>query len=150
MALTEQQKKFADNYIMSGNATQSYLDAGYKVKDDSVARANASRLLTNANVLAYIQDKQKVLQKATIATQEEILEFWTNTMREIQTERRDRLKASEYLAKSKVMFTDKLEVSGKDGGPIQTEVKHDLSKLSIEELSQLEDIINKTSNDRTD
>lgn len=125
MALTDQQKKFADNYIMSGNATQSYLDAGYKVKSDSVARANASRLLTNANVLDYIKDKQKALQKATIATQQEILEFWTNTMRNRYEEPKDRLKASEYLAKTNAMFIDRVEHSGETGVRIINDIpKH--------------------------
>jgi phage terminase small subunit len=43
--LTPKQKKFADLFIKSGNATQSYIDAGYKATKKSVAEANARKLL---------------------------------------------------------------------------------------------------------
>ena len=38
MKLTEKQKRFADLYIESGNATEAYIKAGYTVKNGS-ARA---------------------------------------------------------------------------------------------------------------
>lgn len=71
--LTDKQKRFADEYLIDMNATQAYLRAGYKVKEE-VARANASRLLTNANVSAYIKERQEELSKKTELTQEWVLE----------------------------------------------------------------------------
>ena len=44
--LRGKQRKFADNYIKSGNATEAYVNAGYKVRSNETARANASRMLT--------------------------------------------------------------------------------------------------------
>ena len=59
--LRGKQRKFADNYIKNGNATEAYVNAGYKVRSNKTARANASRLLTNANVKAYIEKRLKQL-----------------------------------------------------------------------------------------
>jgi hypothetical protein len=44
--------------------------------------------------------------------------------------------------------TVRSELTGKDGGPVQTEqtTKHDLSKLSVDELLQLREIVTKASN----
>ena len=35
--LTQKQQRFVDEYIISGNATQSYLKAGYKVSESVAA-----------------------------------------------------------------------------------------------------------------
>ena len=47
MKLTEKQKRFAEEYIKLGNATQAYIDAGYSVTKREVAEANARKLLGN-------------------------------------------------------------------------------------------------------
>ena len=84
--LRGKQRKFADNYIKSGNATEAYVNAGYKVSSNETARANASRLLTNANVKAYIEKRLKQLESAKLATAQETLEYLTSVMRGEQTE----------------------------------------------------------------
>lgn len=84
--LRGKQRKFADNYIKSGNATEAYVNAGYKVRSNKTARANASRLLTNANVKAYIEKRLKQLESAKLATAQETLEYLTSVMRGEQTE----------------------------------------------------------------
>lgn len=84
--LKGKQRKFADNYIKSGNATEAYVNAGYKVRSNETARANASRLLTNANVKAYIEMRLKQLESAKLATAQETLEYLTSVMRGEQTE----------------------------------------------------------------
>ena len=84
--LRGKRRKFADNYIKSGNATEAYVNAGYKVRSNETARANASRLLTNANVKAYIEKRLKQLESAKLATAQETLEYLTSVMRGEQTE----------------------------------------------------------------
>lgn len=79
--LRGKQQKFADNYIKSGNATEAYVNAGYKVRSNETARANASRLLTNANVKAYIEKRLKQLESSKLATAKETLEYLTSVMR---------------------------------------------------------------------
>lgn len=110
--LTEQQKRFADFFVESGNASDAYIKAGYKVKNADVAKVNASRLLTNANVIKYIVERNKQLENDRIADMAEVKEFWSNTMRDVGAEVKDRLKASEYIAKTNAAFVDRHEHSG--------------------------------------
>ena len=77
MKLTHKQKAFADYYIASGNAGQSYLDAGYKSSTMNSAYASATRLLRNVNIKAYVE--QQMLSKDTerVMKQDELLERYT-------------------------------------------------------------------------
>lgn len=84
--MTEKQQKFADEYIVSLNATQAYKKAYPNIKNDEVARTNGSRLLTNANVKAYIDERLEELKSERIADQQEVLEFLTSVMRGEVTE----------------------------------------------------------------
>ena len=68
--MTEKQKLFADEYLIDCNATRAYKVAYPTVKKGEVARANASRLLTNANVQKYINDRmQKIHNEKTADAQ---------------------------------------------------------------------------------
>ena len=84
--MTEKQKIFADEYIISLNATQAYKKAYPNVKKDAVAQANGSRLLSNAMVKAYIDEQLEKLQSERVADQQEVLEFLTSVMRGEVTE----------------------------------------------------------------
>lgn len=53
-ALTIKQQKFTLGVFETGNASQSYRDAGYIVNTDASAYAAASRLLTNVKVQAFL------------------------------------------------------------------------------------------------
>lgn len=79
--LTPKQQAFADYYIELASATDAYLKAGYKVKSKNVAKVNASRLLTNANVKKYIEERMKQIEDASIAKQTEILQTLTSILR---------------------------------------------------------------------
>ena len=71
--ITEKQKRFADEWLIDLNGTRAYKVAYPSVKKDETARVNASRLLTNANVKAYIQERQKEREKRTEITQDSVL-----------------------------------------------------------------------------
>lgn len=109
--LKPNQKKFADEYIKTGNAKQSYINAGYKARGNR-AEASASRLLRNVKVRDYIRQRNKELDKDTIADMTEVKEFWTNLLRDKETDTKDRLKASELIAKTNGAFLDRVEHSG--------------------------------------
>src|SRR5690625_7137464 len=79
--LTVQQQNFADEYIISGNASEAYKKSYKNVKKDSTARANSSRLLANANVSAYIAERMEELKTERVADQQEIMEFLTSVIR---------------------------------------------------------------------
>ena len=104
--LTPKQKKFADEYIKTCNAELAAKTAGYN------ARGNTTKLLQNTTIKNYIKERNKQLEKATIASMEEVKEFWTNTLRDTNKDLKDRLKASEYIAKTNAAFVDKIDHSG--------------------------------------
>ena len=58
--LTVKQRAFAQAYILSGNATQAYKDAGYAVSSDAVARVEGNKLLKHPRIslqLARVQQR---------------------------------------------------------------------------------------------
>lgn len=114
--LTIKQKNFADLYIETGNATQSYIDAGYKASKREVAEANARKLLANYSVQKYIEDRMQELQQNSIASQEEVLQYLTKVMRGEEKDQfgldaslQDRTKCAELLGKRYGTFVDKKE-----------------------------------------
>ena len=81
MKLTEKQRRFVDEYIHTGNITQSYLNACSNVKNENTASSAGSRLLRNVKVKAYIDKGLEELKKESIAEQDEILQYVTSVMR---------------------------------------------------------------------
>ena len=84
--MTEKQKIFADEYIIELNATKAYKKAYPNVKKDKVAQVNGSRLLSNAMIKAYIDERLEKLKSERVADQQEVLEFLTAVMRGEVTE----------------------------------------------------------------
>ena len=126
--LTEKQKAFADYYIESLNATESYKIA-YNCSYNT-ARTNGARLLANANIKEYIDEVMSAKNESRIASQDEILQILTDIARgiteeevvqfsqlgeELRTTRKptikDRMRASELLGKRYRMWIDKVEAN---------------------------------------
>lgn len=87
-----------------GNAEKSAIMAGYSPK---YARGNAYKLVAREDVQAYIkwinaQAEHSLVRH--IASIEEIQGFWTDIFNNGSCEVKDRLRASELLAKSKGAF----------------------------------------------
>lgn len=61
--LTERQRRFADAYCETANATQAAKAAGYSVK---TAYSQGERLLKNVEVAAYIRDKMEQIANERI------------------------------------------------------------------------------------
>jgi phage terminase small subunit len=73
--LTEKQRLFVEEYLANDlNATKAYKNVYKAVKKDETAAVNASRLLRNANVQAYLKARQARLQKRLEITQERVLQ----------------------------------------------------------------------------
>lgn len=137
MKLTEKQKRFADYYIETGNATEAYHRA-YGGKRES-ADASGTRLLGNVRIKEYIKQRNKQLENDRIVSMEEVKRFWSDTIRDEDINLKHRLKASEYIAKTNAAFIEKQQITGEMTQNINT----DLSKLSVEELKQIETILSK-------
>lgn len=106
--LTERQKRFIDYYIETGNSTEACRRAGYKGKNlDNIGSENLRKLGS------YIQEKLKTKANERIASQDEVLEYLTNVMRNniVGASVTDRTKCAELLGKRYCLFTDKKEVS---------------------------------------
>ena len=86
MGMTERQKIFADHYIISLNATESYKKAYPNIKNIKTAEVNGSKLLRNTKVKAYIDEQLEKLKSERVADQQEVLEFLTSVMRGEVTE----------------------------------------------------------------
>lgn len=76
--LTPRQKKFADNYIESGNATQSAIKAGYSKK---TAKSVGSENLTKPDIKSYIEKKIKEIESHKIMDAKEAMELLTRIAR---------------------------------------------------------------------
>lgn len=131
MKLTVKQKKFADEYIISGNATQSAIKAGYAKKTAcSIGAENLRKPL----IKAYIDERLDQIDDAAIAKQEEVLKYLTSVLRgqsasevvvvegigdgasEARTvtkapDEKERLKAAELLGKRYGLYTDRLDAT---------------------------------------
>ena len=120
---------FADEYIISLNATQSYLKAYPNVTEDT-ARTNGCKLLANTNIKNYIDEQLAKKQDERIMKQDEILRLLTSIARGEQTEQtlqlcgdgcqelvdkdisaKDRIKALELLGKRYGTFAEKIDVN---------------------------------------
>lgn len=123
--LTLKQKRFADEYIISGNAMDSAIKAGYS---ENYAKAQSHKLLENVGIKNYIDERLKILDSEKIADQKEILEFLTSAMRgevtepilrnsgdfeqvivDVKPNVATRKAAAELLGKRYKMWTDKVE-----------------------------------------
>lgn len=131
MKLTPKQQAFADYYIQSGNATESYKKAYESCKKDESAMVNGSKLLRNAKVVKYIEERQKEIDSTRTADMKEVKEFWSQTMRDVGNTMKDRLKASELIARTSGAFLEKVEVKG------EVKTTNPYEKLTEEELKRL-------------
>lgn len=128
MKLTAKQKLFCDEYIISLNATQAAIKAGYSKK---TARKIAAENLTKPVIQNYISERMKQKESSLIATQDEVLQYLTSVLRgesrttdivlvgmgdgyqevqevEKKPSEKDRLKAAELLGKRYGLYTDKV------------------------------------------
>lgn len=124
--LTLKQQRFADEYIIAGNATQAAIKAGYSKK---TAKVIANENLTKPYIKKYIDERLAQLESEKIASQQEVLSYLSSVMRGEMTEQtlrsvgesgqviaeidvgaKDRIKAAELLGKRYKLWTDKSEV----------------------------------------
>ena len=71
--LTDKQRRFCEEYMLDFNATAAYLRAGYKANAEA-ARRNASRLLTNSNVQACLEELRSESQRDAKITLEQTMQ----------------------------------------------------------------------------
>lgn len=131
LKLTIKQQRFADEYIISGNATEAAIKAGYSKKTaNRIATENLSKLV----IKTYIDERLKELSDKKIANQQEVLEYLTSVLRgesssevvviegqgegvskakpmQKAPDEKERLKAAELLGKRMGLFKDKVDLT---------------------------------------
>ena len=139
--LTPKQKKFAVEFLISGNITDAAKKAGYSERS---ARQIGSLNLTKPNVVEYMNEILDKTKSEEVATTEEVLEFLTSVMRGNVAEQfgldpsiTDRTKAAQLLMKR---FNDdqrmdleltKLEIRFKESMPEEQGQDNFLDALNI-------------------
>lgn len=126
--MTPRQQKFCDEYLISGNATDAAIKAGYSRK---TAKQTGSENLSKPDLRAYIDEQLAKIHSAKIADAEEVMKYLTSVMRGEHTEQvlklvgegvqtvtdidvsaKERLKAAELIGKRYGLFTDKVGLEG--------------------------------------
>lgn len=117
-ALNEHEHRFVDSFmgIAAGNATQAAIQAGYSRRS---ARAQASRLLTRANIQAALAERIRCREQQSIASADERDLLLSEILRSKETSTADRIRAVAELNKC----------SGR-----HSSVHHHKGRLTLEEL----------------
>nr|DAY93542.1 MAG TPA: Terminase small subunit [Caudoviricetes sp.] len=124
--MNARQKRFCDEYLIDCNATQAAIRAGYSPK---TAKVTGAKMLTNANLKAYIDEQLERIHNEKTADAQEVLEYLTAVMRGQHTEQtlqligdgvqkiadidvsaKERLKAAELIGKRYGMFKDNVGI----------------------------------------
>ena len=125
--LTERQRRFCEEYLIDGNASQAAIRAGYSKRSATVV---STTLMKNPQVQAYLKELLEKLHSAKVADAQEVLEYLTSIMRGEQREQtlqligdgmqditaidvaaKDRLKAAELLGKRYGIFKENVGVT---------------------------------------
>lgn len=107
--LNIRQRRFAEIYAQTGNASVSAKQAGYSEK---YAGANADKLLKNTNVAAYIAELTEELKDKRILAAKDRQLILSDIARNEENEPADRIRAIDTLNKMTGEYLNKVEVSG--------------------------------------
>lgn len=131
--LTTKQKLFVEYYLANPNATQAAIKAGYSEK---TAKSQGQRLLTNVDIANRVSQR---VETAVMSADEVLLELsniaksaWEHHFEyqtldgeivRINVKLADKIKTLDLLGKYHKLFTEKQEITGKDGEPQEIVVK---------------------------
>lgn len=124
--LTPKQQRFVEEYLIDLNATQAAIRAGYSEKTAySVGHEN----LKKPEIQKAIEEAKKQVSKRTELTVDMVV---NGLLKEAQdyaegSTQSARVSAWAHLGKHLGMFTEKVQHSGPDGGPVQVATKATLT-----------------------
>ncbi|MDY6127425.1 terminase small subunit [Anaerococcus sp.] len=155
--LTIKQKKFADEYIISGNAYQAALKAGYS--ENYAKNAKTKMVDKGGKISAYINKRLEEIDSEKIVSQKEIMELLSSIARgesteqtligvgegrqeviETRTTDKDRIKAMDMLMKRFGMNYSDLDIEKQQTQIRKTKTEIEIMKGISEEVEDLDDI----------
>lgn len=150
--LTIKQKKFADEYVKTGNATDAAIKAGYSEK---YAHTNANKLLQNTTIKARIDAQMQKLEDDKIMKADEALKLITAIARGEETttvETKDgfwltghptiteKQRASEAILKRYPLSDmDKAQIKKAQAEAIKAQAEAQVAKAKAEQLHTVAD-----------
>ena len=129
--LTAKQAAFVREYLIDLNATQAAIRAGYSA---NTANEQGSRLLTYVSVRLLIQKAMDeraetvgltaadVLRDINAVKADAMRKTYDKDGNEVMANHTAALKALELQGKHLKMFTDKVETTGANGGPLRVQL----------------------------
>ena len=121
--LTEKQKQFCDEYIITENAANAASKAGYS---KVTAKSKSYKFPKLPQIKKYIDQAKDPTKNPKIATSSEVLETLTTILRDEAENTRDMLTAAEKLAKRYALFSENPESDNK----IEITLSEELDKLA--------------------
>ena len=120
--LTPKQQRFVEEYLIDLNATQAAIRSGYSEK---TARDIGCENLAKPNIAKAIEEAQEKLSNKAQVTVEMVVQGLLNEAKDLSegSTQSARVSAWAHLGKHLGMFKDKIEHTGKDGGPIDLSLK---------------------------
>lgn len=118
------QEAFCLAYIETGNASEAYRRSyGAENYTENALNVQASKMLKHPKIVLRLGELQQVAEDRALLTLEEHMAE-LQTLREMAKQNAQlsaAIKAEELRGKLRRFYVDRTEVTGKDGGPIETE-----------------------------
>lgn len=126
--MTHRQELFIQEYIKTGNATNSAIKAGYSKR---TARSIGQRLLTNVDIKKKINELSQKIACNNIMTAKERQEYLTKLINADDVKISDKLRAVDMLNKMTGEYIQKVEVNGnvKTEDPFKNLTTDELRKI---------------------
>ena len=119
--LTAKERAFADYFLETGNRTEAYMDA-FDVDDRRKAGQAGSRLMKRDEVQNYLAIARNKVSSERIASAEEVLEFFSDTMRAPSVDMGYRISAAKELAKRYGLDKKVIEASVETSGNFEINI----------------------------
>jgi len=114
--MTDKQLIFIERYLVHFNATKAALEAGYS---DNTAYSIGQENLNKPEIKKIKDERIKEIIAKTDDKRSMLINFWVGVIENPESSERAKQQASDSLGKYLAMFTERVELTGKDEKPIE-------------------------------